>query len=138
MTFAELEKKIRPFAKDFDKKISIIFKSKEKIILGLNRSQLIIEGINIEGHDLPEYKPVTVKLRKAEGLQTNYMDLSFSGAFQKEMFIEWDTKGFTIESQNYKETELNKRYNQVLGLTDENLEGLILNQILPILINKMF
>ena len=138
MNLGQLEDNIKPFATDFNKQMQLLFKKKENIILGINRSQLMTEGINIEGQSLPSYKPVTVTIRQSKGLQVNHMDLNFSGAFQKAMFINWDNEGFTIESQDYKEDSLNNRYGQVLGLTDENLTNLIKNQILPELINKIY
>ena len=138
MNLGTLENRVKPFATDFHKKLNKYFKKHEKLILGLNRSQLIVEGINVEGEDLPSYKPITVTLRKAKGLQTGHMDLSMTGDFQKAMFIEFNSEGFTIESQDYKESSLNKRYEQVLGLTNENLYNLVKNQIMPMIINEIF
>ena len=138
MNLGTLENRVKPFATNLNNKLEKYFKKNEKLILSLNRSQLIVEGINIEGKELGSYKPISVTLRSAKGLQTGYIDLSFTGAFQSAMFISYDSNGFTIESQDYKEASLNKRYNQVLGLTNENLTNLVRNQILPLMINEIF
>ena len=137
MKLIALQKRFKPYANNFDKQMQILFKKNTDVILGLNRNQLVSESVDIEGDSFPNYAPMSVTMRKAKGLQTARMDFVFSGKLQKQMFIKWNSDGFIITSSVDYANEVQSKW-LALGLTDENLENLVRNIIIPSMLKNIF
>lgn len=91
-------------------------------IVQANRDQIQKDGEDIFGNKLGRYKPSSARARRARGLQTNFIDLKFTGEFS-ESINEKKVKPFThqIRSDNavFKEFLL-PRFGQVIGLNKKN------------------
>ena len=97
----------------------------EADILDFNKEQLLVRGVDTEGASLGEYSPYTKQLREAAGLQTDHIDLRFTGEFQDSLKLE--KKGelsydFTATDSKW-ETELAPRWPDAIGLDPINEEG---------------
>jgi hypothetical protein len=60
--------------------------NEENGIVDINREQLL-SGLDANGQQLGEYKPLSKKIRSEAGLQTDFIDLRFTGATQDSMFV---------------------------------------------------
>jgi hypothetical protein len=93
-------------------------------ILELNKKQLEDKGIDSHGIKLPPYSIGYKKIRAAKGLPTDRMTLKFEGDFH-DAFYQLVFDQFTeIGSRDTKAESLEKRYGDIFGLTDENLDKL--------------
>lgn len=112
----------------------------EQDILDLNRAQMIVAGIDSSNKQLGEYAPLSVKLRKERGLQTDYIDLRFTGEFQDKMYM--DKVGelqYELNSSDPKweqgvdgNRSLQAQWPNAIGLNDDNEErvsDMIINDI---------
>lgn len=61
------------------------FNDQEEEILDLNKDQMLIAGVDSEGINLGNYSAITAEIRAKEGLQTEHIDLRFTGDFQDGM-----------------------------------------------------
>lgn len=95
-------------------------------ILDLNKAQMLVLGVDNEGDQLGIYAPFTVQEREKKGLQTNFIDLRFTGEFQDKMVVEkTDLAKFELTSTDSKwENKLEPQFPDALGLTNENEDKL--------------
>lgn len=94
----------------------------ETPIVGMANKQLL-EGVNIQGKIMQKgYSPGYGKLRKKKGLQTSYVDLKFTGEYQKtkKMVIDAQLRGIDIISNADYEMYLRKNFPDHVGLTEPN------------------
>ena len=96
-------------------------------IVDLNKAQMLVLGIDSEENPLGLYAPKTKKIRQAKGLQTDYIDLRFTGDFQNSMEIlpDGNNKYELIASDgkwngNEISPTLSQRYPNALGLIKDN------------------
>ena len=107
-------------------------------ILDLNKAQMIVLGVDSDNSKLGEYAPLSVQERKKKGLQTDYIDLRFTGDFQDSMTVKKEGKGFAIDATDGKwdgneiSPTLSQQFPDALGLTPENE-----NTVTEIIINKI-
>lgn len=93
-------------------------------IVDMNKQQLLA-GVDSMGDSLGNYSPSTVTIRKAKGLQTDHIDLRFTGEFQGSLNIEKKGDAFVETARDPKWNELlEPRWPDALGLTDSNEEKL--------------
>jgi len=95
-----------------------LIKELEEVVLQLNKNQLKEQGVDSEGHELGEYRPLTISIRSAYGLQTDYIDLSFEGDYQDSFAIEYGQTEFTIIATDPKTETIEKRFKKPRGLTE--------------------
>lgn len=97
----------------------------ESDLLDFNKEQLLVRGIDTEGDSLGEYAPKSKELREAAGLQTDHIDLRFTGEFQDSIKLE--KKGelsYDFAATDPKwENELAPRWPDALGLDPVNEDG---------------
>lgn len=103
----------------------------QELVINMNRQQLSEKGIDSKGAALGTYSDSHARARSAAGLQTDFIDLKFGGAFQDEFIIE-DATGdviFSINSENWKRDILVERLGHrpgfgedIFGLTEEHLQ----------------
>ena len=98
------------------------------IIEKYNREQLA-EGEDADGNDLGGYGMRRTVERKDAGLQTDFIDLKFSGDFYDSIFAQGELKGSTrvnlkIDSigDKWEEIKHDERFENALGLTQENAD----------------
>jgi hypothetical protein len=102
-----------------------IDKNKEDIV-DLNKAQMLVLGVDADGDQLGEYAPLSVEIRDDAGLQTDYIDLRFTGKFQDSMNIKKKDKGFELIATDGKwdgnsiSPTLKERWPDALGLIPDN------------------
>lgn len=90
-------------------------------ILDLNRSQMLVSGIDSEGDSLGEYSAFTVQKRKDKGLQTEFIDLRYTGEFQDSLILQQDKDAYFIGALDPKwQDEIQPRWPDALGLTEDS------------------
>jgi len=93
-----------------------------KKITDLSNSQLL-KGLNVEGKVIQKgYSRTWGKARKLRGLQTQFVDLKYSGNFQNGSKVVAVGEGFDIQSDVDYEADLRDRYGNIRGLTEEQAE----------------
>jgi hypothetical protein len=119
-----------------------VIKENETIIVELNsEEQLFEQGITRQGvhiSDYAPYSPVTIEIKKEKGQPTNRVTLRDEGDFEQSFFIEYTDTGFEIKASDWKAANLTIAYgDEIMGLTEENLQELIKQYILPELIKTV-
>ena len=103
-------------------------KRHEKQIVKRNQDQLK-KGKDANTDQLGNYKDRKwIAKRKKKGLQTKYVDLKFSGDFQKSMFVRFDSVGISLglDATDKKKGLLIHHWGEdILGLNDQNFEWLL-------------
>ena len=94
-------------------------------IIRLNQSQLEDEGINSEGISLPPYAAKTVAVKKRKGQRTDHMTLKDTGRFHNSFYVLAFMKFFEQGAKDRKTDMLEKRYDNIFGLTEANLNKLL-------------
>lgn len=113
----------------------IIFDN-EAYIVDMNvEDQLYEQGVNALGvsiDDYAPYSPATIEIKMQKGQPYNRVTLRDEGDFHSSFFLEVGTTQFEIKAADFKTEHLVRKYGrQILGLTDENIEELIREYILP-------
>lgn len=97
------------------------FNDQEEKILDLNKDQMLIAGVDSEGINLGDYSPFTAEIRANEGLQTEHIDLRFTGDFQDGMeLIPTGLAEVEMTSSDSKwrdGEDLRERFPDAIGLT---------------------
>jgi hypothetical protein len=114
----------------------------ESEVIDLNAEEQLFErGINAEGEEIIRYAPyseVTIEIKRAQGQPVDRVTLRDTGDFHSEFFLTRLADGVLIDSADEKTTDLQRQYGQsILGLTDENIQYLILTELLPFLILRL-
>jgi len=117
-----------------------------KEIIELNQVEQLAEGIDAQGQQIKTlvaeeqglgnvYSSYTIIERKAVGLQTDKVDLKFSGVFWKTFKVKKIKDGFEVTANyNVHGEDIRENFNvnfDFLGLTDDNLEYFALNEVFP-------
>lgn len=91
-------------------------------LLDWNKAQLNDQGVFADGVVTGEYSPAYAKVRAREGLQTDHVDLNFTGALQASMVVkEKGDEGVVISADMVKNGyDLQNRYPETLGLTADS------------------
>jgi hypothetical protein len=86
-------------------------------VVQINKDQLL-SGIDAAGKELGQYAPSTKKARQRKGLQTDHIDLKFTGASQDSLGISKlnDSKFEMTANPRWDQ----KRFPEAIGFTKEN------------------
>jgi hypothetical protein len=99
----------------------LLFKRSQQIVK-MNRTQLM-QGKNIEEKTIQEgYSKPYAKKRQKKGLQTRFVDLYFTGKFQKGLKGVKNIEGLDIESSAEYEKYLRGNYPGIMGLNKQDAE----------------
>jgi len=102
--------------------------TKAEIIRLNTQEQLFEEGVDSNGQRIePAYAPLTVDIKRLEGLPSDRVTLFQSGEFYESFTVTVGANFFTIDANDVKEdTRLFEKYGEdVLGLTDESFNDLL-------------
>lgn len=102
---------------------------KEFVIQMNTIDQLYEEGVDSLGRSLGDYAPFTVEKKKQKGDRYDHITLKDTGAFYDSWVVKVDRKGLLLDaddSSKYDEPLFKVWGEDVLGLTDENMEKLAL------------
>ena len=80
----------------------------------------MLDGENGEGQQIGTYAPTTIQARSRRGLQTNYIDLFFTGDFFQGMDVIDSGDSYSVFSSVSYATDLDIRYPMIFGVQDEN------------------
>jgi len=95
-------------------------------IADMNRAQMLVLGVDADGIELGEYAAFTIKQRQERGLQTDYIDLRFTGDFQNSIGLNKIGDTFELGASDVKWEDsisglnLSERWPAAIGLTDDN------------------
>lgn len=121
----ELIIKLKALPTVVEKVADIAIEENESDIVALNIAQMVVLGVDNEGVQLGEYAPMSVQIREEEELQTDYIDLRFTGDFQESIELNATAEGFEIDATDSKwKNHIERRFPDALGLTDENEDRL--------------
>ena len=113
----------------------ILFRKGQEAVK-LNNAELM-KGYNIEGKTIQKgYSAPYGKRRKKAGLQTSFVDLYFTGKFQKSTKPVKVVEGLDMNSDADYEKYLRNNYEGIRGLNAENAEkmaNMIADELAPII-----
>ena len=122
VTLDEFIKRLGRLPSFLEKKSSELLLKHEREVVALNNAQLM-EGLNTEGKTMQKgYSKGYSSKRKKAGLQTSFVDLRFSGAYQDSRRGVKSDKGIDIESNTDYEKYLRGNFPKHVGLTKESSE----------------
>lgn len=99
----------------------LLFKKSQEIVK-LNRKQLM-EGKNTEDKIIQSgYSTPYARKRKKKGLQTRFVDLYFTGKFQKSLRGVKNIEGLDLDSDADYEKYLRGNYPEIMGLNKVDAE----------------
>ena len=135
MTTDQLNRKLANIETKVRSLVGSSIRRHSKEITRRNREQLL-KGEDSEGKlKTPEHDPYGgyksaswIKKRKKKGRQTQYVDLRFTGDFQKSMYVKFDTASlsFGMDATDKKKDILIHHWGEeILGLNDVNWEWLL-------------
>jgi len=103
------------------------------VLLDYNTNkQMNIKGEDAKGEHIGNYSAGYKRIRIKRGLQTEHVDLHFTGKFQATLEIITNDKEFIIKSNVDYANAITKRYGKdVLGIKEENLKQFVFNYIVP-------
>jgi hypothetical protein len=126
MTEAQLYDKLR----HVDRKVkTIVGKSIRKNANSLRKMNIeqLRKGVDSNGEQLGKYKDRKwIAKRKKRNRQVQFVDLRFTGDFQKAMYVKFDGKEINFGSKDWKQDILVHHWGEeIFGLTDDNMQWLI-------------
>lgn len=120
---------IKEFAERMGKVEAEARKAAEKIILKYNnevvslQNRQLLKGKDIHGETMQNgYSPAYGKLRRKKGLQTSFVDLKFTGKYQRSKKLVKYSYGVDIRSDADYEAHLRANFPDHVGLNVENSE----------------
>ena len=121
--------------------ISEIIRNHDWEIVEMNtQEQLFEQGITATGisiMDYMPYAPMTVDIKKIKGQPYDRVTLRDEGDFQNSFEVETDHEKMTIVATDRKTDELLYKYgDEIMGLTDKNVERLEREILLPDLMKQ--
>lgn len=132
--------KLKSFEKELFEVIEKAIKDNEDFIIALNyEDQLYDKGIDRDGKKLtPPYAESTVKRKKRKNQPTGRVTLRDENVFHQSFYIYYGTDNFQIMTTDPIEPILTYRYGEeLLGLTDENLQYVTEKFVAPAILEKM-
>lgn len=108
-------------------------KENENVILDLNfQNQLYEKGEDASGKKLPlPYSPFTINEKKLKSQPIDRITLYDTGDFHRSSKLIVNTKGFTIDSTDWKRNKLVKEWGKIFGLNKDNLNEVRRSYVLP-------
>lgn len=118
-----------------------IIRNNDFEIIEMNtQNQLYDQGITATGisiMDYEPYSPVTVEIKQATGQPYDRVTLRDEGDFHRSFDVETDNEKMMIVASDVKTIKLTHRYgDDIMGLTQENIEKFEKETLLPELMRK--
>lgn len=137
----DLIKRVKKFESKINEYIRLEIIEDEPYICDMNsEDQLYEKGITRSGERISDYAPYTastVEIKLAKRQPIDRVTLRDTGDFHSSFFLVVEPDKFTIDASNWKTEKLKRLYGEeILGLTDENMNELIWEYIYPMLIEK--
>jgi hypothetical protein len=122
-------------ATDFEQESLKAIRVQGSEVLDMNTGQLMDGKTAADQPVLPPYAPMTIfkKIAKGQSLRVTLFD---EGDFQEAFYMEAGSYPVKIRSKDWKEGKLVEKYGQdIFGLTQDNLESVRKDIVLPSLID---
>lgn len=121
--------------------IAQIIEEHDYEIIDMNtQDQLYEQGITATGVSIMDYAPysdVTIEIKQAKGDPYDRVTLRDEGDFHRSFYLQIDNDKFTFDAEDWKTRELLKEYgDEIMGLTQHNIEELEKGIILPLLMEQ--
>lgn len=121
--------------------IKEIILENEAFIIDMNAEQQLFEqGINALGvhiADYAPYSPITIEIKRQKGQPTNRVTLRDEGDFHSSFYVVAGDEQFEIKAGDWKTEKLMQLYgDEILGLTNENIQDLITDIMKPALLTE--
>lgn len=132
----------KAFESEINEVIRNILQDNEAFICDMNSQvQLYENGVdrnNVEIKSYAPYSSVTIDIKSEKGQVTSRVTLRDTGDFHRSFYLEINDTNFEIKVADSKSDKILESYGeQILGLTDSNLNEVIWEYIYPILIKKL-
>ena len=120
-TVTEVKARFERIVAEFGQLIVSTYKDTEDRLVFYNKEQML-DGLDSKGKALGEPAPMTKDIKGALGLQTDWIDLKFTGEFQSAMYAKELTEDYAeLSSTDWKTSELTGRFgDDIFGLSPEN------------------
>lgn len=130
--------RLRKFKPILEESLKEEIERNQDVITDIIRTQLYA-GIDGYKNDIkPPYTARTVKNKIRKGQPTDRVTLKDTGKFYKSLYVEFDSNGFRILSDDKKAEDLLEKYGeQVLRMTNSELTDFLRTHIRPVLTEKM-
>lgn len=121
--------------------LSTIIENHDYEIIEMNtQDQLYEQGITATGVSIMDYAPYseyTIELKAQKGDPYDRVTLRDEGDFHRSFYLDIDNEKFTFDAEDWKTRELLRLYgDEIMGLTQHNIEELEKNIILPDLMEQ--
>jgi hypothetical protein len=118
--------------------INKVVKENEAIIIDLIvEDQLFERGVDADNRSLGGYSPITIQIKQQKGQPTNRITLRDTEAYHKSYGVKTLSEGgFEVTVSDVKYGEIIQRFPKTDALTDENLQDILRNYILPELLKQ--
>lgn len=120
--FSGILQAVKRIEKDFDELILDEVKEKETEIIEINTDEQLFRGLTSRGQNIrPKYSPSTIERKKRKRQPYDRVTLKDEGDFHRSFFIRYSRDSFEIDSKDEKRKYLEKRYEDIYGLTDDSI-----------------
>lgn len=106
---------------DLPRIVKMVAERDKMLPVDLNDEQLEA-GREATGKEItPEYKPITVRIKKAKGQVADRTTLKDTGSFRQKIFAKFEKDRFVLNSRDTKVDELKAKYGEeIFGLTKQS------------------
>lgn len=131
--------RLQEFEQSIESNIADIVRKYDYIIIDMNvQDQLYERGIDRNGNSLPEYLPITVRVKQTRGQPFDRTTLRDTGEFHRSWTIRIADTFFEIVPEDIKTELLVAKYGEeIIGLTDENFNEFCWEYVYPELLQKL-
>lgn len=121
--------------------IAAIIEEHDYEIIDMNtQDQLYEQGITATGVSIMDYAPysdITIQYKQEKGDPYDRVTLRDEGDFHRSFFLQIDNEKFTFDAEDWKTRDLLRLYgDEIMGLTQHNIEELEKGIILPLLMEQ--
>lgn len=119
-----------------------VVEDSEAWIVDMNvEEQLYKRGVDSLNESIMGYRPYTqftIRIKEQKGQPTDRVTLRDTGDFESSFYVVADNMQFDITASDEKTGELIRKYGrEIFGLTEENIQRLIEEYLLPGLVAKI-
>lgn len=107
-------------------------------IVQANKDRLFKLGEYASGGMIkPQYKPLTIRLKRQKGQPTDRVTLKDTGDFHGSIYVRFELDRFIVMADDPKTTKIMRKYGKgtILGMSEKDLADL-LEKVYPTLLNR--
>lgn len=140
--FSKLIATLREYKESIPEQIRLVIVTNDYVIADMNsQGQLFEKGIDRNGDSIASYrpyKPLTIEIKRLKGQPVNRVTLRDEGDFHASFQVIANNNSFFIDATDPKTLDLIRKYGeQIMGLTDENLDIFVWQYLYPELLTTL-